>query len=414
MKSRVKKLKTISCRYHYHTVFIEPELACTRSEWDCGSSSPCIARIAKDVALPSRLGRVGLEHAPNWQTPPIPAPGHEAQPQSAPPDDEASGVPIPCPVTAGGQAAECPPRRSATPLLLHIHRRDESPHLGHEARAHRAPRSGPCPRLGERPRGRAGVAHLRARPRQRRGGQRAVPRRVPRVAAVRRRPPRARRPARQPLPPAPMVHAPGGRRRAHPAPPAVPERVHGAVRPDGHPRAPGPLRVRAHRDTRFRIMSVLSFTGRFYCIVEGKVMVVETAGNQPPRLVVAAELPMPTFPHGDALQLVENARELMLVHRSMSIYTRKYEVYRVDLEARKTIPVHGLDGNAMFIGMFRALSVSPKVFPSISADTIYPGFELDDRTGRGKIDAYYLADRSIEPSAYSLVKGPRKFKNRAL
>jgi hypothetical protein len=46
-------------------------------------------------------------------------------------------------------------------------------------------------------------------------------------------------------------------------------------------------------------------------------------------------------------------------------------VYRIDLEASKMIPVHGLDGQAMFIGMFRALLVNPEVFPSISADTIY-------------------------------------------
>jgi hypothetical protein len=28
------------------------------------------------------------------------------------------------------------------------------------------------------------------------------------------------------------------------------------------------------RDTRFKIMSVLSFAGRFYCIVQGNIMVV--------------------------------------------------------------------------------------------------------------------------------------------
>uniref|UniRef100_K4A348 KIB1-4 beta-propeller domain-containing protein n=1 Tax=Setaria italica TaxID=4555 RepID=K4A348_SETIT len=78
----------------------------------------------------------------------------------------------------------------------------------------------------------------------------------------------------------------------------------------------------------------MSFAGRFYCATNRVVMVVETsADDHPPRLAVAAELSRP-----------------------------------------KLVPVRGLGGRAVFIGWERALSVSPSVFPSISADTIYLGF----------------------------------------
>uniref|UniRef100_A0A0E0P2D9 DUF295 domain-containing protein n=1 Tax=Oryza rufipogon TaxID=4529 RepID=A0A0E0P2D9_ORYRU len=101
----------------------------------------------------------------------------------------------------------------------------------------------------------------------------------------------------------------------------------------------------------------------------------------------------------------------------------KYEVYIVDLDARKTTLVHGLNGRALFVGLSRALSVCPKttlvhglngralfvglsralsvcpkVFPSISADTIYQGFELDDKE---ETEAYHLTDATTEPSTFT-------------
>lgn len=54
---------------------------------------------------------------------------------------------------------------------------------------------------------------------------------------------------------------------------------------------------------------------------------------------------------------------------------RKYNVYRVDLDARKMVSANGLGGRAVFIGIERALSISTSVFPSISADAIYLGFD---------------------------------------
>uniref|UniRef100_A0A0E0D829 KIB1-4 beta-propeller domain-containing protein n=1 Tax=Oryza meridionalis TaxID=40149 RepID=A0A0E0D829_9ORYZ len=164
-----------------------------------------------------------------------------------------------------------------------------------------------------------------------------------------------------------------------------------------------------------RLASSLSFAGRFYCVSDDAdaVMTVETSENQPPRLVAAAELAIQYSPMMDTLHLVENGGELMLVHRKhrcmsascivggdgneshYEMWKWKYEVYIVDLDAMKTTLVHGLNGRALFVGLSRALSVCPKVFPSISADTIYPGFELDDKE---ETEAYHLTDATTEPS----------------
>ncbi|KAF0912700.1 hypothetical protein E2562_018950 [Oryza meyeriana var. granulata] len=126
-------------------------------------------------------------------------------------------------------------------------------------------------------------------------------------------------------------------------------------------------------------VSLLSFAGRFYCIDDSAdaVMTVKTSENQPPQLVVAAKLKMRYSPIADTLHLVENDRELMLVHRTMSsrcngacnevCYRKKYEVYQVDLDARKTMPIRGLNGQAVFIGIFSTLSVCPKAQQGASA-----------------------------------------------
>lgn len=83
-------------------------------------------------------------------------------------------------------------------------------------------------------------------------------------------------------------------------------------------------------------------------------------------------------------------------------------MYRVDLDGGKVIPVRGLYGNAVFIGQFRNLSVSPTVFPSIIADAIYPGFEFAEKA-QNKMDAYRLTDGSVEPStsSYDILSGLR-------
>ncbi|KAL6641877.1 hypothetical protein ACP70R_020058 [Stipagrostis hirtigluma subsp. patula] len=121
------------------------------------------------------------------------------------------------------------------------------------------------------------------------------------------------------------------------------------------------------------LMPALSFAGRFYCASTSAVMVVET---HPPRLAVAVELARPFAEiMMDSVHLFDNEGELMLLDRQRNACeSRNYKVYRVDLDVRKMVPVRGLGGRAVFIDMEMALSVSPSVFPSISADAIYWGF----------------------------------------
>lgn len=125
------------------------------------------------------------------------------------------------------------------------------------------------------------------------------------------------------------------------------------------------------------LFPAMSFAGRFYCATEEAVMLVETSADRPPRLALAAELIRP-FARimMDTVHLVDNDGELMLVDRECPVNSDiKYNVHRVDLDARKMLPVRGLGGRAVFIGTQLALSVSPLVFPSVSADTIYLSFD---------------------------------------
>lgn len=133
------------------------------------------------------------------------------------------------------------------------------------------------------------------------------------------------------------------------------------------------------------LLPALSFAGRFYCATTEAVMVVETNADQPPRLVIAANLTRPFATiMMDTVHIVDNGGELILVDRQCNGNdNRKYKVYRVDFESKKMVPIHGLGGRAVFIGIERALSVSPLVFPSISEDAIYLGF---DGQTTGKLD----------------------------
>lgn len=136
-------------------------------------------------------------------------------------------------------------------------------------------------------------------------------------------------------------------------------------------------------DQRY-LWSSVSFEGRFYCTTKGAIKVVETSANQPPRLVVAAKLTKLFSQIAGTVHLVDNDGELTLVYRLLreddeGKNIMKYQVYLVDLNAKKTKPVYGSGGRALFIGLRRALSVSPSLFPSIKNDSIYLG--MDDMLG---------------------------------
>ncbi|CAO1946284.1 unnamed protein product [Urochloa humidicola] len=95
----------------------------------------------------------------------------------------------------------------------------------------------------------------------------------------------------------------------------------------------------------------------------------------------------------DSLHLVDHGgSDLMLVHRMLRLlngdeHQRKYEVYKVDLDAGVLIPAKSLGGRAMFMGLCRAVSMSRKAFPSIDADTLYLGSDCSDR-----FNTYNLVD----------------------
>ncbi|KAF7040684.1 hypothetical protein CFC21_050571 [Triticum aestivum] len=131
--------------------------------------------------------------------------------------------------------------------------------------------------------------------------------------------------------------------------------------------------------------------GRFYCVTVKGVMVLEMGGDEPPRLVVAANLNMPARPFEDCMHLVNNCGELLLIHRQSvtqpsgsSIWRERYDTYRVDLDNEGLFRVKSLGGGtgrAVFMGADGSLSVSLDVFPSgsISADTIYLSFDFGER-----------------------------------
>jgi hypothetical protein len=89
----------------------------------------------------------------------------------------------------------------------------------------------------------------------------------------------------------------------------------------------------------------------------------------------------------------------MLVHRKFLQLGRSYDLYRVDLDTKALLPVNSLGGGrAVFMGMYCSISVPVEVFPSgsISSDTIYLSFDVDERAAT---EAYHLVDRSITPAA---------------
>jgi hypothetical protein len=77
----------------------------------------------------------------------------------------------------------------------------------------------------------------------------------------------------------------------------------------------------------------LSFADRFYGLTPKAVMVLETSANQPPRLVIAADLPTSLDrTRNYDFHLVDNSGELIFVYRGQGNNDNgdtKYEVYRV-------------------------------------------------------------------------------------
>ncbi|CAN6243081.1 unnamed protein product [Urochloa humidicola] len=154
----------------------------------------------------------------------------------------------------------------------------------------------------------------------------------------------------------------------------------------------------------------MSFAGRFYGVTGDSIMVVDTTtGGEgedlSPRLVVAAKLAVQIRGMLETAHLVDNGGEMLLLHRRMrrvrgadgeyGDYKRTYKLYRVNLTSGRTTPA-APRGRAIFIGDCCALSVSPRVFPSLSANAVYPALSLEERCGRQQIVAYHLRDGTTE------------------
>ncbi|TVU22373.1 hypothetical protein EJB05_32064, partial [Eragrostis curvula] len=137
------------------------------------------------------------------------------------------------------------------------------------------------------------------------------------------------------------------------------------------------------------------------CFIEPTMLVVAKPGDGSWTLV-----------HGDERPVGGGAdeEELLLLYRGQrpqedDPYARwrmKYVAFRVDLATRETVPLTGLGagGIAVFLGEERALSVPHGVFPTISADTVYLGFDLFEREYE-KLCAYCLLDGTTECSIFS-------------
>uniref|UniRef100_A0ACD5WQ26 Uncharacterized protein n=1 Tax=Avena sativa TaxID=4498 RepID=A0ACD5WQ26_AVESA len=152
--------------------------------------------------------------------------------------------------------------------------------------------------------------------------------------------------------------------------------------------------------------SPLMFAGRFYYFSVDGVMVLKTSPPGPPRIEEAARRHMAVSASSSTSHLVDNAGELMMVHRVSSTEEGeprwRYAMYRVDLGTRALVRVNSFGGGrALFLGMDCSLSVPVGVFPSgsISSDTIYFKFGLEEWD---EVEAYHLSDRSIEPAKFNL------------
>ncbi|XBH80663.1 hypothetical protein VPH35_106361 [Triticum aestivum] len=132
---------------------------------------------------------------------------------------------------------------------------------------------------------------------------------------------------------------------------------------------------------RFPITSILPLAGRVYCATSRNVSLVQTAttANQPPKLVEAvghelhkefgsvAAFKDQLYEGRSRMFLVENNGELILCHRA----TRTDEKYSVsvhlmNMNAKNLVPLHGLNGKALFLGKRRSVLVATRVSPSIN------------------------------------------------
>jgi hypothetical protein len=150
--------------------------------------------------------------------------------------------------------------------------------------------------------------------------------------------------------------------------------------------------------------TALVFSGRFYYVAKNsRLMVLETSGNEPPRMEVAANLCRP-LSLTDSAHLADNGGELIVVHRTLEMdhLRSEYQVYRLDLNVGKLFPVKSFNGRALFVARNCSFSVSTKaIYASIPGDTIYFSLDAVERVFM-QMEAYRLADGDVIRANYIL------------
>jgi hypothetical protein len=148
----------------------------------------------------------------------------------------------------------------------------------------------------------------------------------------------------------------------------------------------------------YRTYSTLYFANRFYCFTDMGLMVVDiTDAKKRPQLAMAVKVDKDFFCPYKNMNLVDNDGQMILVRQNYGLnYPKKYNVYLVDLDEGKMVPMIGLHGRALFVCHFgagggHALSVHAGLSASISADTIYECTEIGEGAHcKPRISAYDL------------------------
>ncbi|TVT97557.1 hypothetical protein EJB05_57187, partial [Eragrostis curvula] len=149
-----------------------------------------------------------------------------------------------------------------------------------------------------------------------------------------------------------------------------------------------------------QFLSAFMFAGRFYCITEDNMLVVEITANQQPQLVQVASytLGRPVRLFDDIYPVVNDGTLFICLRHDKFSLGENCCTYRANVETGKMIPTKLLDGHSLFVDQYdpRSILVPAGISPSIKPDTIYV-CKGDDNSGRPRIDAFNaFGGRSIE------------------
>ncbi|KAK3125436.1 hypothetical protein QOZ80_7BG0604890 [Eleusine coracana subsp. coracana] len=137
--------------------------------------------------------------------------------------------------------------------------------------------------------------------------------------------------------------------------------------------------TRLNLESNSRILAALPYAGRLYCVTAKNILVVEStsANGWGPRLDVVAdyELGRRWLQKDHVYPVFDERGGLILVHHPHVPRDDQFNAYRAKLDTGDMEPVHGLDGQALFIYhcCYKCCSqpVSAEFSSSISPDTVY-------------------------------------------